>query len=102
MTIAFRNTGSRTWLRGTLGQQANLGINLDDRSWSGLGVGWASPDRPAIQNEPSVAPGAIATFTFQMRAPAAPGTYLIHLRPVIDGTTWMEDQGVFLVIEVTN
>ncbi len=102
VTIAFRNTGSQTWLRGALGQQANLGINLDDRSWSGLDVSWASPDRPAVQTETSVAPGGTATFTFQVRAPAAPGTYVIHLRPVIDGTTWMEDQGVFLVIEVAN
>jgi hypothetical protein len=26
--------------------------------------------------------------------------YSIHLRPVIDGTTWMEDEGVFLIITV--
>jgi hypothetical protein len=26
--------------------------------------------------------------------------YSIHLRPVIDGATWMEDQGVFLIVTV--
>jgi len=26
--------------------------------------------------------------------------YSIHLRPVIDGVTWMEDEGVFLVVTV--
>jgi len=31
-----------------------------------------------------------------------PGLYAIHLRPVIDAVTWMEDEGVFLYITVTN
>ena len=99
-TVRFRNTGSEAWTRGVLGRQANLGINGDDRSQSALGVGWPTPDRPAIQTETSVAPGAIATFTFQVRAPAAAGLYQLHLRPVIDGLTWLEDYGVFLVIDV--
>ena len=47
------------------------------------------------------APGGVGTFSFQVRAPLTPGTYALHLRPVIDGTTWMEDQGVFLIITVT-
>ena len=100
LTISFTNAGTRSWVKGVLGQQADLGVNLDDRTWSALGVGWATPDRPAVQNEAVVPPGGAATFTFQVRAPAAAGVYAIHLRPVIDGTTWMEDEGVFLVITV--
>lgn len=99
-TVRFRNTGTETWTRGVLGRQANLGINGDDRSQSALGVGWPTPDRPAIQSEPAVAPGGIATFTFSVRAPSVPGLYQLHLRPVIDGLTWLEDYGVFLVIDV--
>jgi glucose/arabinose dehydrogenase len=98
-TVRFRNSGTETWTRGAGGRQANLGINGDDRSQSALGVGWPTPDRPAIQSEAVVAPGAIGTFTFSVRAPATPGLYRLHLRPVIDGTTWMEDFGVFLVID---
>ena len=60
----------------------------------------AASDRPAIQSEATVAPGGIGTFTFQVRAPSGPGTYAFHLRPVIDGLTWMEDEGVFLIITV--
>ncbi len=100
LSIAFTNTGTRSWVRGVLGQQANLGVNGDDRTWSSLGVGWPTPDRPAIQSEATVAPGGIGTFTFQVRAPSGPGTYAFHLRPVIDGLTWMEDEGVFLIITV--
>src|SRR5688572_15181236 len=97
-TVRFRNTGTESWLRGVAGRQVNLGINGDDRSQSSLGVGWASPDRPAVQTEAVVAPDQIGTFTFSIRAPAQAGTYTLNLRPVADGTTWLEDEGVFLMI----
>jgi len=100
LTVTFTNTGSKPWVQGAAGQQANLGINLDDRTWAGLAVEWLTPDRPAEQSEAVVGPGAVGTFTFQLKAPAAPGVYAIHLRPVIDGTVWMEDEGVFLVVTV--
>ncbi len=101
LTITFRNTGTKPWVKGVLGQQANLGINGDDRSWAPLGVGWPTPDRVTIQSEAVVAPGALGTFTFQLRAPATPGTYAINLRGVIDGTVWLEDEGVYLYVAVT-
>ena len=100
LSISFLNTGSQTWTKGLLGQEARLGVNRDNETWAGLGVGWPSANRVAFQNEASVPPGAIGTFTFQVRAPMAPGTYAINLRPVIDAVTWMEDQGVFLYVTV--
>jgi glucose/arabinose dehydrogenase len=98
VSVVFRNTGSKTWVKGDASSQVNLGINGDDRSQSFLNAGWLSPDRVAAQIEASVAPGQTATFTFQMRAPSAAGTYRLHLRPVIDGVTWMEDEGVFMAL----
>ncbi|MGH2451923.1 MAG: CAP domain-containing protein [Candidatus Limnocylindria bacterium] len=98
--VRFTNTGGQSWVKGTLGQEARLGINGDDRSWATLGVGWPLPDRVAAQDDTLVAPGAVGTFSFQVRAPSTPGEYRIHLRPVIDGTTWMEDDGVWLLITV--
>jgi hypothetical protein len=98
--IQFTNTGSRPWVKGAAAQQANLGVVLDNASWAALGVGWLSANRVAGQTEASVAPGGVGTFAFQVRAPASPGVYRIALRPVIDGTTWMEDNGVYLVITV--
>lgn len=100
LTVSFTNTGSRPWVRGAAGQQANLGVVNDDASWSALGVGWLTADRVAAQAEAIVAPGAVGSFTFRVRAPATPGVYRIALRPVIDGTTWMENDGVFLVVTV--
>jgi glucose/arabinose dehydrogenase len=93
--VRFRNSGTESWIRGIEGRQANLGINGDDRSLSHVGVDWPTPDRPAIQRESVVGPGANATFTFSIRAPTAPGTYRLHLRPVIDAREWLEDYGVF-------
>ncbi|HEV2009489.1 MAG TPA: PQQ-dependent sugar dehydrogenase [Candidatus Limnocylindria bacterium] len=98
VTIAFGNTGTKAWVKGDPSSQVNLGINGDDRSQSFLAAGWPSPDRVAAQTEASVAPGQTATFTFQMRAPAAAGTYQLHLRPVIDGVTWLEDEGVYMAL----
>jgi glucose/arabinose dehydrogenase len=100
LNIVFRNTGTATWTKGVLGQEARLAINQDDAQWAPLGVNWMSANRVAAQTEASVPPGANATFTFQVRAPQTAGTYSLHLRPVIDGTAWMEDQGVFLIITV--
>ena len=100
LNLVFRNTGTQTWTRGVLGQEARLGINLDDAQWAPLAVNWPFPTRVAAQTEASVAPGATATFTFQVRAPQTAGTYSLHLRPVVDGAWWMEDQGVFLTITV--
>ncbi|OLC55931.1 MAG: hypothetical protein AUH85_07950 [Chloroflexi bacterium 13_1_40CM_4_68_4] len=98
--VTFRNTGTREWVRGAPAQQANLGVTGDSTAWSGLGVGWYSPNRVAAQQEASVAIGQTGTFTFRVRAPAAPGTYLLPLRPVVDGTAWMEDEGVWLRVTV--
>ena len=88
-------------MKGVLGQEARLGINLDDVTWASLGVNWPLENRVAAQSEATVGAGQTATFTFQVKAPASPGVYSIHLRPVIDGTTWMEDEGVYLIITVT-
>ncbi len=100
LTLTFRNAGSRAWRRGVAGEQATLGINGDDRTLGAYGVSWPTPDRPAIQNEAVVGPGQNATFTFAIRGPSTPGTYQLHLRPVVDGVTWMEDEGVFMYLTV--
>ena len=100
LTLRFRNTGARTWTRGVVGQQVNLGILADDKSMGGLAAGWPTLDRVAIQNESFVAPSAVGTFTFRVRAPLTPGIYPLRLRPVVDGLTWLEDEGVVTLITV--
>lgn len=100
VSLTFKNTGSTTWTRGTA-TEARLGVAGDDTFFSQLGmaVAWPFPSRPAVQDAASVAPGASTTFTFRVKG-VAPGSYLLRLRPVIDGATWMEDQGVYVVVTV--
>jgi glucose/arabinose dehydrogenase len=98
ITITFRNTGAKTWTKGDPGSSVRLGINGDDHSQGFLNAGWLLPDRVAAQTEASVAPGALASFTFRMKAPPSGGVFQLHLRPVIDGVSWLEDEGVYMAV----
>ncbi|TMC34245.1 MAG: hypothetical protein E6J24_06920 [Chloroflexi bacterium] len=101
LTVTIQNTGTKTWTKGTLGQEARLGIKNDDRTWAPLAVNWLSPDRVAAQTEASVGPGQNASFTFKVKAPQTPSTYVLAMRPVIDGVQWLEDQGIFVAVTVS-
>lgn len=100
--IRFTNAGTQPWVRGVWGQQANLGLNGDDRSPYALGMAanWLWEDRIATTTAGVVQPGDIAEFRFSVRAPLARGLYRLNLRPVIDGNVWMEDQGIFWILDV--
>jgi hypothetical protein len=75
-------------------------VRDDGQQFAPLAVDWPSPDRVAWQREESVAPGAVGTFTFQVRAPAALGQYEIPLRLVVDGVTWLDDEPVIARLQV--
>ncbi len=101
MVVALRNNGYRGWYRGNAGQQANLGTAdpLDTQRWD-LDYGWPSASRIATTTTAYVGPGQVGWFQFQMRAPAQPGSYVLRVRGVIDGTTWLEDPGIYWTITV--
>lgn len=102
--ISFKNTGTAPWVRGVWGQQANLGLNLDDKTPYQLGMNvnanWLWDDRIATTDAAVVNPGEIGQFNFKLTAPSRPGIYSLHVRPVVDGSAWMEDDGVYLNITV--
>jgi uncharacterized protein YkwD len=101
MVVALRNTGYRGWYRGSAGQQANLGTAdpLDAERWD-LDYGWPSASRIASTTTAYVGPGQLGWFQFQVRAPAQPGSYVLRVRGVIDGATWLEDPGIYWTITV--
>ena len=113
-TVAYYNAGSRGWVSGRLGEVAYLGTSGpepgQDRAspFGGDGqlgspaTGWPRYNRIAIQPAAFVGPGQVAWFQFTIQAPATPGTYRLYLRPLVEGTTWMEDFGVFWLITVLN
>src|SRR5213594_3643494 len=99
-TIRFRNTGTETWQRGVAGRQVNLGVTGDSTALAdaGMAVGWLNANRVATTVEASVAPSAIGTFTFTLRAPAMPGSYRLPLHPILEGVQHLEDEGVFVLV----
>ncbi len=101
----FVNTGDTPWLRGVLGAQANLGANAPQDNTRDFEAGslldpYVNGNRYAVQTEARVDPGQVGTFGFRWLAPLEPGVYRIYVRPVIDGTIWLEDEGVFLQVTV--
>lgn len=93
--MRFRNTGTASWVKGVPGQQANLAVSGEGAN---LSYGWPTADRVAVQLEDVVAPGEMATFEFDVRAPSVAASYRLDVRPVIDGTTWLENDGVFFTL----
>jgi hypothetical protein len=98
--VKLMNSGSVTWTKGTP-TEARIGIVNDDQTLTQLGLadGWVQANRPAAQTEAVVGPGQIATFTFSIKG-VRQGSYPLRLRPVIDGLTWLDDQGIFLQITI--
>lgn len=111
-TVAYINSGSRGWVLGRAGETAFLGtagpepgqdrpsqIGGDGRFGS-PNTGWPSFNRLAVQPASYVGPGQVAWFQFRVQAPTTSGTYRIALRPLVEGSEWMEDYGVFWVVTV--
>jgi len=86
--ISYRNTGSRTWLKG----QVNLGLVNQNYNWISsydMAYNWPKADRLAYLDQDSVAPGAIGTFTFQVtNNGASSGNHRLDAGLVADGITW--------------
>jgi hypothetical protein len=99
-SVTLRNTGTATWTKGTA-TEARIGIVNDDTTLTSLGLadGWPIANRPAVQTESVVAPGQTATFTFSIKGVRL-GSYPLNLRGVVDGISWLDDQGIYLQITV--
>ena len=98
ISIELRNTGGTAWRKGT-DQEARLGVRDNSPDLAFLADGWPTPDRPAVQTEEIVPPGATATFTFAVKS-ELPGTYVLPLRGVVDGGAWMDDMGLYAKVTV--
>ncbi len=110
--VAFYNTGTRGWIAGRMGEVAYLGtwnpvpgqdqpsvLGGDGKSGS-PNTGWPRFNRIATQPVYWVGPGQVAWFQFTIQAPAAPGSYRLHLRPLIEGAQWLEDFGIYWPVTV--
>ena len=117
--VAYYNSGSLGWtLRhpevaflGTSGPnpgQDQPSLLGGDGTEGSFNTRWPVYNRPAVMpitygpGGPSayVGPGQVAWFQFTVKAPQAPGTYRLYIRPLIEHTTWMEDFGVYWQVTV--
>jgi hypothetical protein len=81
--VFFSNTGTLTWAKGTATQvdlaaclEDKVTCNTQDPSEATWASGWISTGRYATTTQATVAPGAVATFTYNIKAPAnATGTH---------------------------
>jgi hypothetical protein len=98
--IALRNTGTTGW-RVDDSTPLRLGTAHPHDGVSPLASAkWIAANRPAQQTTPYVGPGQEAWFIVELVAPTAPGTYRLHIRPVIDGVQWLEDIGAYVDLVV--
>lgn len=110
VTLSWQNTGCNAWNINVSGAAAFIGTwnptpGQDHSSALGGAASCGTPTnwfgcnrvRPVAD---IVNPGDTASFTFDVIAPAAPGTYQVYFRPLIEGVQWMEDQGVFWQLTV--
>ncbi|MBU2613397.1 hypothetical protein KJ925_03005 [Patescibacteria group bacterium] len=85
ITLKFKNIGTKTWVAG----QNTTAVYLYGSASVFGHPTWLKDDLPAIITPASVKPGTMASATFTVRAPNAPGTY--HERFLLSyGTnTWI-------------
>lgn len=93
----------------TTGRWLNTGWDSWSNANSRIGTFGPEPpqDRTSVllgsnrvaQAQPVVAPGEVAEYPFTLSAPATPGIYRLYLRPVLDGVTWMQDEGVYWLVD---
>ena len=84
-TLRYRNVGLAAWQRGVSGSEVDLVVAGDPAATAALRSGWPSTEQVATTAEKLVPPGGIATFTFDIRVPDAPGAYMLPVRLVVDG-----------------
>jgi hypothetical protein len=78
-SVAMRNTGTSTWTA-EAGYKLGSQNPQDNRTWG--------THRADLTPGVGIAPGQIKTFTFAVKAPAAPGVYNFQWRMVRENVTW--------------
>jgi len=96
LTLDLKNTGNAAWEKETF----HLGTSHpQDRDSAFTNNTWISANRIGI-NQDTVNPGSVAYFNFTITAPETSGVYYEYFRPVIDGTSWLSDVGIYWKITV--
>jgi len=90
--LTLKNTGNATWQQQTF----RLGTSNPKNRTSGIyDSTWLSQNRTKALDQTSVAPNQNGTFSFWIKTPAHPTTQKEYFLPVVDGTTWLRDIGLY-------
>jgi hypothetical protein len=93
VTVTMRNTGSTTWTEAAQYRLSSRGPR-DNTTWGVNRVHLAPGD--------SIAPGGSHTFSFDVTAPATPGSYTFQWSMVQDGVDWFNDVSPAITVTVTD
>ena len=95
LTVQMKNVGSQTWTPNIVHLATS---HSKDRKSVFQDYSWPAPDRPAVLDQNSVAPGSTGSFSFWITAPKNTGKSFIYYKeyfqPVADGYAWMTDYGL--------
>ena len=99
--IEFKNTGGSLW-RNSGDHPIRLGTEMPrDRNSFFQDTGWFSANR-IVLDQAVVNPNETGRFSFYLNVPLGTpkGHYREYFRPVADGMSWLEDNGVYFDINV--
>ena len=104
--LQFKNIGTCTWTSayaflGTWNPepgQDQASLVGGNGTNGGPNTGWSNYNRIGM-TQSTVATNGIADFYFNVQGPTTPGRYQLHVRPLIEGHTWMEDYGVWFEVQ---
>lgn len=105
--IEVKNTGNQIWKSYgnnivRLGSGSSFGNANQKRDYTSefANYDWLSANRPTNISFSEVRPGETTKFQFNIKAPTNPGVYKAYFTPVVDGSQWMKDIGIYWQITV--
>lgn len=101
ITLAFKNAGTKTWVREGA-SYVSLYTGTDNRKSPFKDFSWKSDVQAAFLKEASVRPGEIGHFVLQLRAPVTPGSYTESFQLASENTAWMSGGNVSLPVKVSS
>ncbi len=100
LTLQARNTGTQTWYNSGANPVRLATSNPLNRGSGFSTSSWISGNRAAVMQQASVAPGQVASFSFEIQANPSPGTYNEYFNLVAENLTWLNDIGQYYPIRV--
>jgi len=100
-SVFAKNSGNTVWSNNGINPVLLATSSPIDRSSTFFNSSWANTNRAAVLKENSVQPGQMGTFEFSLTTPSNVGLYNEYFRPVVEGSMWMNDVGMYWPLNVS-